>query len=238
MQAFLEQITVLALASPWLLAVLLGMAVVDALLPVVPSEALIIAAGVASATGQQNLLVVIGVAALGSFIGETAGYLIGRWFGPAVRDRWAADGVRAAGYDRVSRLLDARGGTVLLTARFLPGGRTVATVAAGAMQYPTGRFLTFTALGTPLSAAWSASLGYFGGATFAEDPLLGLAVGLSVGTAVGLLAGVVQRLRARATGPTPAVARVSATTATAAVGPATRPDGADPARVLTGAAAS
>ncbi len=229
MQAFLEQITHLALASPWLLAVLLGMAVVDALLPVVPSEALIIAAGVASATGQQNLVVVIGVAALGSFIGEAAGYLIGRWFGPGVRGRFAAGGARAAGYDRVARLLAARGGTVLLTARFLPGGRTVATVTAGAMQYPTGRFLAFTALGTPLSAAWSALLGYFGGATFAQNPLLGLAFGLSLGTAAGLLAGVVQRVRARA---------ADQARPTAVPVPVTGSAEADPVRVLTGAAAS
>lgn len=219
MQDYLEYVTQLAIGSPWLLAVIVAMAVVDALLPVVPSEALIIAAGVAAAAGQQNLLVVIGAAALGSFIGETIGYLIGRAFGPAARSRFAAEGTKAAAYDRISGLLAARGGTVLLTARFLPAGRTVAALTAGAMRYPTGRFLAFTALGTPLSAGWQAVLGFLGGAAFAENPLFGLMFGLSLGTVAGLAVGAVQRLRAR----TPA-----------------REPASEPAslRVLTGAGAS
>jgi membrane-associated protein len=204
-QAYLEQLTQLALASPWLLGVLVAMAVVDALLPIVPSEALIIGAGVAAATGEQNLLVVIGAAALGSFIGETAGYLIGRTFGPAVRGRFQPGGTKALAYDKFSGLLAARGGTVLLTARFVPAGRTVATITAGAMRYPTGRFLAYTALGTPLSAAWSALLGYLGGATFAQNPLFGLAFGLTLGTVVGLVIGAVQRRHSRADRPAPAV---------------------------------
>jgi membrane-associated protein len=223
-QDYLEQLTQLALGSPWLLAVIVAMAVVDALLPVVPSEALIIGAGVAAAAGQQDLLVVIGAAALGSFIGEAAGYLIGRAFGPAVRDRFAADGAKAAAYDRISALLTARGGTVVLTARFLPGGRTVAALTAGAIRYPVGRFLGFTALGTPLSAGWQAVLGYLGGATFAENPLFGLLFGLSLGTVAGLAIGAVQRLRARA------AARAMVLSA-----PVPEPE---PLRVLTGAAAS
>jgi membrane-associated protein len=223
-QDYLEQLTQLALGSPWLLAVIVAMAVVDALLPVVPSEALIIGAGVAAAAGQQDLLVVIGAAALGSFIGESAGYLIGRAFGPAVRGRFAADGAKAAAYDRISTLLTARGGTVILTARFLPGGRTVATLTAGAIRYPVGRFLGFTALGTPLSAGWQAVLGYLGGATFAENPLFGLLFGLSLGTVAGLAIGAVQRLRARAA-------------ARAVVLSAALPE-PEPLRVLTGAAAS
>ncbi|WP_214404940.1 DedA family protein [Pseudonocardia lacus] len=228
-QEYLEYVTHIALASPWLLGVIVAMAVVDALLPVVPSEALIIGAGVAAAAGQQDLLVVIGAAALGSFIGEVAGYGIGRVLGPSVRGRLR--GGRAAAYDRVAALLARRGGTVVLTARFLPGGRTVATLVAGAMTYPTGRFLAFTALGTPLSAAWSAVLGYAGGATFAENPLYGLAFGLSLGTLAGLALGAVPKLRARraARRPDPVVVPVPRQRSA---------DEVEPVRVLTGAAAS
>ncbi|MCO1660641.1 DedA family protein [Pseudonocardia humida] len=234
-QEYLEYVTQIALASPWLLGVIVAMAVVDALLPVVPSEALIIGAGVAAAGGQQDLLVVIGAAALGSFIGEVAGYVIGRALGPAVRGRLG--GGRAAAYDRVAALLARRGGTVVLTARFLPGGRTVATLVAGAMTYPTGRFLAFTALGTPLSAAWSAVLGYLGGATFAQNPLYGLAFGLSLGTVAGLVLGAVPKLRARRAATRPAPAPVAVVVPQQRV-PEGDAGGVEPVRVLTGAAAS
>lgn len=191
----LRFVTEAALASPWLLAVIVAMAVVDAPLPVVPSEALIIAAGVAAVTGEQNLLAVIAAAAFGSFLGECAGYLIGRGIGPAVRTRFAAEGRRAENYDRAARLLDRRGGTVLLTARFVPAGRTVATLASGATGYPVARFVGFTAVGSVLSASWSALLGFVGGAAFANDSVTALVVGFVFASAVGFVLEGVRRMR-------------------------------------------
>lgn len=192
----LRIVTEAALASPWLLAVIVALAVVDALLPVVPSEALIIAAGVAAVTGEQNLLAVIAAAACGSFLGECAGYLIGRGIGPAVRTRYAAHGSRAESYDRAARLLHRRGGTVLLTARFVPAGRTVATLASGATGYPVARFVGFTAVGSVLSASWSAGLGFVGGAAFAHDSVTALVVGFLFASAVGFVLEGARRFRA------------------------------------------
>lgn len=187
----LRLVTEAALASPWLLAVIAGLAVVDALLPVVPSEALIIAAGVAAAAGEQDLPAVIAAAACGSFLGECAGYAVGRRIGPAVRTRSAR---RAAEHDRAVALLHRRGGTVLLTARFVPAGRTVAVLASGALRYPAARFVGFTAVGSVLSASWSALLGFAGGAAFAHDTGAALLVGFGIATAAGLLLEAARRI--------------------------------------------
>ncbi len=199
----LRLVTEAALASPWLLAVIAGLAVVDALLPVVPSEALIIAAGVAAAAGEQDLLAVVVAAAGGSFVGECAGYGIGRRIGPAVRGPSAR---RAGDHDRVVRLLHRRGGTVLLTARFVPAGRTVATLASGAVRYPVTRFVGFTAAGSVLSASWSALLGYVGGAAFAHDTGTALLVGFGIAAAVGLLLEAGRRIARTAPAPRPGAA--------------------------------
>ncbi|MDN5750283.1 MAG: DedA family protein [Pseudonocardia sp.] len=190
----LRLVTEAALASPWLLAVIVGMAVVDALLPVVPSEALIIAAGVASAAGEQDLPAVIAAAAAGSFLGECVGFLIGRRIGPSVRRRFAAPAARAH-YDRAARLLDRRGGTVLLTARFVPAGRTAAALASGATGYPAARFAGYTAVGSVLSASWQALLGFVGGAAFAHDVVPALVVGFAFASAVGMTLAGIRRAR-------------------------------------------
>lgn len=190
----LRAVTEMALASPWLLWVIVGLAVVDALLPVVPSEALVIAAGVAAAAGEQNLLLVIAAAGLGAFVGEVAGYLIGRGVGPALRTRFVPGSARAGAYDRVQRMLAVRGGTVLLTARFIPAGRTVATLAAGATSYPPARFLGFTALGAPLSAAYVALLGYVGGIAFSQDTIAALLFSFGLAVAVTLAVEAGRRL--------------------------------------------
>jgi membrane protein DedA with SNARE-associated domain len=187
-----------ALASQWLLLVIVGLAVVDALLPMVPSEALIIAAGVGAAAGGQNLMAVIAAASLGSFAGECIAFLIGRGFGTAVRARLAPGTPRAELFARTERTLTTRGGLILLTARFIPAGRTIAALAAGASRFPVRRYVGFSALGATLSAAYVAMLGFLGGAAFASDPLVALAVSLGIGTAIGSVAGLVGRIRSGA----------------------------------------
>jgi membrane protein DedA with SNARE-associated domain len=184
-----------ALASQWLLLVIVGLAVVDALLPMVPSEALIIAAGVGAAAGDQDLVAVIAAATLGSFVGEFAAFLLGRGFGAAVRGRLASGTPRAELFARTERTLAARGGLILLTARYIPAGRTVAALAAGASCFPASRYVGFSALGATMSAAYVAMLGFMGGAAFAGDPLVALAVSLGIGTAIGSAAGLVRRMR-------------------------------------------
>lgn len=181
------------MTSQWLLLVIVGMAVLDALLPAVPSEALIITAGVAAAAGTQDIAAVIAAAALGSLIGESIAYAFGHWFGPLVRRRLTPGTAKANGFARVERLLIVKGGLILLTARFLPGGRTVAAVAAGAASFPNGRFLAYSAPGTVLSAAWVALLGFVGGAAFANDPLVALLFSLALGTGVTFAVSIVQR---------------------------------------------
>ncbi|OLT06446.1 hypothetical protein BJF90_16820 [Pseudonocardia sp. CNS-004] len=191
-----------ALASQWLLLVIVSLAVVDALLPMVPSEALIIAAGVGAAAGGQNLAAVIAAAALGAFVGEFAAFLLGRGFGSAVRGRLTPGTSRAELFARTERTLSTRGGLILLTARYIPAGRTVAALAAGASRFPVRRYVGYSALGATMSAAYVAMLGFLGGAAFASDPLVALAVSLSIGTVIGSTAGLVRRLRS---GPAPAV---------------------------------
>lgn len=182
-----------ALASPWLLWLIVGLAVVDALLPVVPSEALIIAAGVGAAAGSQQLLAVIGAAALGAFLGESSSYLAGRRIGPGLRTRLAPGGARSIMFERVDRALALRGGLILLVARYLPGGRTVATLAAGATGFPAPRFAAWSALGATLSASTVALTGFLGGAAFADDTVVALLFSLGLATAITVVMEVVRR---------------------------------------------
>jgi membrane protein DedA with SNARE-associated domain len=57
------------MSSPWVYLVLFGFAAIDAFFPVVPSESLVITAGVYAAAGEPNLAGVVAVAALGASAG-------------------------------------------------------------------------------------------------------------------------------------------------------------------------
>ena len=66
-----------ALDSPWGLLALAAVAAVDGFFPVVPSESLVVTAGVFAAAGDQSLALVIAAAALGAFIGDHVSYAVG-----------------------------------------------------------------------------------------------------------------------------------------------------------------
>jgi membrane-associated protein len=70
------------MSSPWIYLVLFAIAAIDGFLPVVPSEASVLTAGVFAASGETSLPLVILVAALGAFAGDQVSYALGRLAGP------------------------------------------------------------------------------------------------------------------------------------------------------------
>ena len=68
---------IVAQASTWAYIVLALVAMLDAMLPIVPSETAVITAGVLASTGDLLLPLVIGCAATGAFLGDNAVYPLG-----------------------------------------------------------------------------------------------------------------------------------------------------------------
>jgi membrane-associated protein len=180
----LESLTELISASPWTYAIVLGFAAADAVFPIVPSETAAIAAGVLAGAGDLSVALVVAAAAAGAFAGDTTSYALGRTAGRATtlpffrgekglaRRRWA------------ERTLDKRGGYLIVTARFIPGGRTATTLTAGITRMRAARFVRFAALAAVLWAAFAAGLGYLGGRAFEDQPLLGLASAVTLAAVI------------------------------------------------------
>lgn len=179
--AMFDQFThLVADASAWAYAVVLLLAVIDAVLPVVPSETAVITAGVVAAAGDLSLPLVITAAAIGAFAGDNLAYGIGHRYGARITDRFFR-GPKAQGrIDWAKRQLDQRGGELIAVGRFIPGGRTAVTVTAGLTGFPWRRFASFDALAAIIWAGYAALLGYFGGRAFENQPWKGLLLALGV----------------------------------------------------------
>src|SRR5690606_35653808 len=129
------------ISSPWVYLALLAITKLDGFFPVVPSETLVITLGVFAAShSEPNLFLIILIAAIGAFAGDHISYLIGYKAGPRVMSRFKEGSRARKAYDRVGVMLKKRGGLVLITARYIPGGRTAATLTTGATRYPLRRF--------------------------------------------------------------------------------------------------
>jgi membrane protein DedA with SNARE-associated domain len=192
-----------AMGSPWVYLALLAFAMIDGFLPAVPSESLVVSAGVFAASGEPNLVGIIAAAALGAFAGDHISYLIGRTAGGRVLRRGQPAGRKARALERGRGLLEERGGTILVVCRYIPGARTAITLTAGAVAYPLRSFSLFDGMAALSWGTYSALIGYVGGAAFEDDPFKGLALGLGLALTVALLVEVARHLRRRPAPCTP-----------------------------------
>jgi membrane-associated protein len=173
--------------SPWTYGVLFGLAALDVIFPLVPSETSVILAGVIAATGDLILFAVILVAAAGAVLGDNTAYWIGRKAGPRLVDRFFA-GERRKRIDWAETQVQERGGYLILVGRFIPGGRTAVTLACGLLKMRWRRFITFDVPAGLMWASYAALLGYFGGKAFEEQPWKGFLV--AFGVALGITGAI------------------------------------------------
>lgn len=184
-------------AQWWFLIVIAAIALLDAVIPAVPSETAVIIGGIAAGKGTQWLPAVIGVAAAGAFLGDNLAYLIGsKLEGPvarfaAKRPKWQER------LDWAATQLHKRGGPLLVTARFIPGGRTAITLSSGMTEQPHHWFARWIALASILWASYAAGLGYFFGQRFKENHTLAFVLAFGVAIGATVLIEVVRHIRQR-----------------------------------------
>ena len=170
----------------WTYPFLFLFALLDSVIPLVPSETAVITAGVGAATGNLILVLVIVVAAIGAVCGDNIAYEIGKRAEPWINRRFS--GPKAAARLAWARhLLHTRGAGLIVIARFIPGGRTAITITAGTTQMPRGRFVAATIVAGVIWATYAALLGYYGGTRFEDSPTKALLLAFALATAVLLL---------------------------------------------------
>ncbi len=182
------------MSSPWIYLVVFALATLDGFLPAFPSESVVIAAGAYAASGAPHLVPLIAVAALGAFAGDHVSYAIGRTAGGRLLARTRPGGRRRRAVDRAAAALAARGGLVLVVARYIPGGRTAVTLTMGTVGFPRRSFAVFDGIAGLTWAVYSASVGYLGGLAFEHDPIKGVALGLGLAITLTIVVETVRHL--------------------------------------------
>lgn len=186
------------MSSWWIYLALWGFAALDGFFPAIPSETLVVTAGVFAATGEPKLWAVIVVAAVGAFVGDHVSYALGRGAGGRLLDRLQPGTKRYAMSLWAQRALAERGGLVLIVARYIPGGRTAVTLTMGSVRYPLRQFSFFAGLAAVSWGVYCALVGYIGGKAFEDNPLKGVVLGIGLALLVTLIVEVVRhQLRKR-----------------------------------------
>ena len=100
-------------------------------------------------------------------------------------------------FRQAHKLIEERGGVILIVCRYIPGARTAITLTCGAVRYELRKFSFFDGIAALSWATYSTMVGYIGGEAFEEEPLKGLALGLGIALGVSALVEVIRHLRAR-----------------------------------------
>jgi membrane protein DedA with SNARE-associated domain len=182
----------------WFLLVIFAVALLDSVLPIVPSETTVIIGGVAAGLSPWLALVILAGAA-GAFAGDNLAYSIGSRFSSRVEGHAAAR-PKFAGRLRWARLqIRARGGPLLITARFIPGGRTALTLTSGITRQPRRWFAGWIAVAAVIWASYAALLGAVAGDRFQDNHTAAFAVAFGAAIGITLLIELVRHARGRLT---------------------------------------
>ena len=187
-------------ANWWFLAAIAVIAFLDSVVPVVPSETTVIIGGVAASSAgaaDYPLWAVIACGAVGAFLGDNASYLIGKRASGWFERRGERRPKSKQRLDWASQQIRTRGGLLLITARFIPGGRTALTLSSGITRQSHRWFASWVGVAAVIWATYAATLGYLGGQAFADDHTTAFLVAFGTALSVTVVIEVVRHLLTR-----------------------------------------
>ncbi|MGP4044552.1 DedA family protein [Streptomyces sp. 2A115] len=173
---------------------------IGALVPVVPTGALVSSAAVVAfhQTAPFAMALVFVVAALAAFLGDVALYWLGRrGMGSKNGSRWLAAIRDRAPEDRLAQAqekLADHGVAVLVLSRLVPAGRIPVMLACLLAKWPLRRFARGD---VPACLAWAATyqlIGVLGGSLF-EEPWEGVVAAVVLTLAISTAPSVWRRVR-------------------------------------------
>lgn len=171
----------------WILPIVYIFCLIDGFLPILPSETLLVALGaVAASTGEPNVFLLILVGAAGAINGDQISYRIGRRIGTD-RFGWMRRKRTTKLFAFARKELSIRGAMLIFTARYIPIGRVVVNLSAGATGYSIKRFTLLDILGCLTWASYSVAIGVLAGGWFHDNKLLGIVLSVALAICLGYL---------------------------------------------------
>ena len=172
------------------------------LFPILPGDSLLFAVGLFIAEGsiQINIVLACAILTAAAFLGNVAGYEIGRAIGAPLYEREGRF-LKKHSFDDTHAFFEKHGAKALILGRFVPIVRTFITVVAGVSRMDRRHFFMWSGVGALLWATGVTLVGYFLGQAF---PVLKehLELAILVIVFVSVVPMVVEFLRAKSAGRT------------------------------------
>lgn len=130
----------------------------------VPGETILVAASVFAGLGKLNIFVIIPVAIAAAFIGDNLGYVIGKYGGRTLVDRYGKYVfLTPEKVNKATGYVERKGARIVVVARFIEGLRQLNGILAGTAGMPWHKFALFNLIGATLWVCTWSFVGYYGG---------------------------------------------------------------------------
>lgn len=129
-------------------------------MPFLPGDSLLFAAGTFAALGSLNVWFLIGLMSVAAVVGDAVNYSIGHYLGDrAYNIKW----IKKEYLEKTHAFFEKHGGKAIFLARFVPIVRTFAPFVAGIGKMSYGYFATYNVVGGISWVFIFTLLGYFFG---------------------------------------------------------------------------
>jgi membrane-associated protein len=137
-------------------------------MPLLPGDSLLFAAGAIAARGNIDVNAVAAVIFVAAVLGDAVNYAVGAYVGPRVFQKKDSRIFKQAYIERTQAFFNKYGGKAIIFARFVPVVRTFAPFLAGVGTMSYAKFAAYNIAG---ALAW-VGLFVYGGYMFGETPLV------------------------------------------------------------------
>lgn len=140
---------------------------------VIPGDTIVVAAATSVRDPVHFVALTLAVI-VGTLAGQSVGFALGRWWGPALRGSRLGRRLGEANWDKAAAYVDRRGGVAVFVSRFLPVLHALMPVTVGMSSMPYRRFISWAAPAAVIWATAYVSAGTFAGVAFRELLVNGL----------------------------------------------------------------
>lgn len=155
--------TIITQYGAWTYGILFAVIFVETglvIMPFLPGDSLLFAAGTFAALGSLNIWTLLGLLMIAAVLGDTVNYSIGHYLGErAYNIKW----IKKEYLDKTHVFFEKHGGIAIFLARFVPIVRTFAPFVAGIGKMSYGYFITYNFVGGITWVALFTTAGYFFG---------------------------------------------------------------------------
>lgn len=176
-------------------AILFGIIFVETglvLVPFLPGDSLLFAAGAFAALNTLNIWLVLGLMMVAAVLGDTVNYWIGHFFGQRLVDNPRVP-IKDEHIEETKKFFDRHGGKTIILARFVPIVRTFAPFVAGIGGMHYGQFIAYNVVGGVMWVLVATLAGYFfGNIPFVQENFSLVVLGIVLVSVVPMIVPLVK----------------------------------------------